>query len=315
MAQPRLMGRMGYGSGIGVMGIALTLLIGCGSEDASAPVEASSAPTLHTVNYPLYFMARALAGEGEGVRVVFPEIPGDPALWQPTADVIAAMQQADLIVLNGAGYEPWLSQVTLPEDRLLDTAQGFRDQWIDSGGPTHSHGAEGEHAHAGYAFTTWLDLAQARSQAQAIHDRLLTVLPGRGDALQANWAALAAQLDGWDQSLLQLGRRFGDTPVLFSHPVYQYFERRYGFNGRSLHWEPDRVPPQSEWDALRAVLAEHPARLMIWEAEPLAENVERLRDLGVESVVFAPSGNRPPSGDFAARMQGNIERLTRVAPD
>jgi zinc transport system substrate-binding protein len=101
---------------------------------------------------------------------------------------------------------------------------------------------------------------------------------------------------------------------LFSHPVYQYFERRYGFNGRSLHWEPDSVPPVSEWTGLETVLADHPAGLMIWEDEPLAENVERLRALGVESVVFAPAGNRPASGDFSSRMQANIQALERAAP-
>ena len=291
-------------------------LTGCGKEDESASgvvsTEPGPAPLIFATNYPLQYVSAALTGDA--AKVQFPNMDGDPAFWQPTADVVAEMQQADLIVLNGAGYEPWLGQVTLPADRLLDTSAGFRDQWIESGGPTHSHGADGEHAHSNYAFTTWLDFDLAKIQAAAIRDRLATLLPDIDQEIEGNWTTLTTRLDAWDTRLTELGARFGDTPVLFSHPVYQYLERRYGFNGRSLHWEPDSVPLDAEWAALPALLSEHPATLMIWEDEPLAETVEGLRALGVESVVFSPMGNRPATGDFESNMEGNLESLEGVAP-
>ncbi len=296
--------------------LVLAGLLGCGQEEGAessvASTEPDPAPVIFVTNYPLHYMNAELAGDAANVQ--FADVDGDPAFWQPTADVVAEMQQADLIVLNGAGYEPWLGQVTLPADRLLDTSAGFRDQWIESGGPTHSHGADGEHAHSGFAFTTWLDLEQAKAQATAIRDRLATLLPDADQEIEGNWTTLATKLDAWDKRLTELGARFGDTPVLFSHPVYQYMERRYGFNGRSLHWEPDSAPPDAEWAALPALLTEHPATLMIWEDEPLAETVEGLKALGVESVVFSPMGNRPATGDFESGMEGNLNSIEGAAP-
>ena len=60
------------------------------------------------------------------------------------------------------------------------------------------------------------------------------------------------------------------------------------------------------------MLREHPATWMLWEAEPRGESVERLRALGVESVVFDPLANRPPAGDFLTVMRENVARLVGV---
>ncbi len=50
---------------------------------------------------------------------------------------------------------------------------GFKDQYIEAAEIlTHSHGAEGEHAHEALAFTTWIDFSLAAKQAKAIAQAL-----------------------------------------------------------------------------------------------------------------------------------------------
>jgi len=77
-------------------------------------------------------------------------------------------------------------------------------------------------------------------------------------------------------------------------------------------WEPDEVPSERQWNELEALLSDHPAQWMIWEGEPTEESVERLRALGVDSVVFDPCANRPSSGDFLAVMTENARGLHLV---
>ena len=101
----------------------------------------------------------------------------------------------------------------------------------------------------------------------------------------------------------------GDQPVVFSHPVYQYLQRRYAINGRSVHWEPDTIPGTREWVDFNNLLRKHPARLMIWEDKPLMETAERLSEIGVRTVVFAPAGNRPASGNYFQIMSQNIRQV------
>ena len=102
------------------------LLIAC---VACAPVEREEAvggdqggpPQVYAVNYPLAYFAERIAGDS--VQVVFPAPADvDPATWSPGIDAVAAFQQADLVLLNGAGYAGWVQRVTLSESRLVDTS-------------------------------------------------------------------------------------------------------------------------------------------------------------------------------------------------
>ena len=123
---------------------------------------------VYVVNYPLKYFAERIGGEH--VNVTFPApADGDPAFWIPDVATITAYQNADLILLNGAGYAKWVKKVSLPRSRLVDTSRRFSEQLITStDAVTHSHGPKGEHAHEALAFTTWLDFALAARQAEAI---------------------------------------------------------------------------------------------------------------------------------------------------
>ena len=97
--------------------------------------------------------------------------------------------------------------------------------------------------------------------------------------------------------------------MLYSHPVYQYLQRAYNISGTALNWEPDAFPSEQEWSRLQALLQTHPARLMLWEDEPLPETMQRLVGMGIVVVVFRPQANWPAGSDFAGAMRGNIDRL------
>jgi len=279
--------------------MSLLVVAGCGQRQEPTQRSASPGkPVVVCANYPLKYFTERIAGELTGVKFLVPA-DLDPAFWEPSPDDIVEMQQADLILLNGAGYEKWLPQVTLSESRLVDTAAGFKEAWIhEEGGVTHQHGPGGQHTHGETAFTTWLDLSLACRQAQAVEEALQRVLPDGEAELQSGLVSLTNDLMDLDRDLQAWGESLKSQPVIASHPVYQYFARRYGLNLRSVHWEPDVVPDESDWVQLKDLLREHPARIMIWEGDPAPETVERLKQMQVDSQVFSPCSNMPEQGDF-----------------
>jgi zinc transport system substrate-binding protein len=267
---------------------------------------------VYSVNYPLQYFAQRIAGEF--AEVVMPVPPGvDPAFWQPDAAIIGDFQRADLILLNGAGYAKWVSRVSLPRRRTVDTSASFSERYIDTeGSQTHSHGREGDHSHAGTAFTTWLDFRQAFEQARAVRDALSRLAPERGDIFADNFLDLERDLLDLDTRLAAIVGRDPGRPLIASHPVYQYLVRRYSLNLESVMWEPYAIPPETEWRALAELRARHPAGWMLWESEPIAGNRERLQQLGVQSTVFHPCANRPQTGDFMSVMSENVQNLKQV---
>jgi zinc transport system substrate-binding protein len=267
---------------------------------------------VYTVKHPLEYFAQRIAGDH--AEVVFPAPPDvDPAFWQPDAETIGDFQRADVILLNGASYAKWVSKVSLPRRKLVDTSAGFRNRYIETeGGVTHSHGREGEHSHAGTAFTTWLDFTQAIEQARAVRDALSRLMPEQTNTFAANFSELERDLLDLDARLEAIVARDPAKPLLASHPVYQYLVRRYPLNLKNVMWEPDAMPPESEWQALAELRKGHPATWMLWESDPTSEIGGRLRRLGIQSAVFDPCANPPAAGDFLSVMSNNLANMAQV---
>jgi zinc transport system substrate-binding protein len=290
--------------------------VGCRPQaDESVSGVREGKPAVYVVNYPLQYFAERIAGDA--VEVVFPVPPGeDPAYWQPSDEVIARYQAAELILLNGAAYDGWTQHVSLPLATQCNTSQAIADQYIVLEEQVmHRHGPEGEHAHEGLAFTTWLDPRLAVQQAEAIQQALARLVPQQTDQFAERYRRLKSDLEALDARLSDALEGYAKQPLLASHPVYQYLARRCGWNLKSVHWEPGETPTEEQWKELAALLRDHPAKWMIWEATPRAETAQRLQDLGVQCVVFEPCGNTPARGDYLQVMQENIARLKPIFRD
>ncbi len=296
---------------------ALALLAsGCGPRESASSVTSAATATdgVAAANYPLAFFAETLL---DGALPVVFDAPADedPAFWQPDDAALARFQSAKVILMNGAGYSKWAEQASLPRSRVVDTSAAFADTFIEvKDAVTHSHGPEGAHSHAGIAFTTWIDFAQAARQLEAVKTALLPLLDDPAKkALEERAVTLSAKLADFDRRLLAAGEKLAGRPLLGSHPVYQYLSRRYQLNLKEVHWEPDTKPDKEALHELKDLLREHPASVMLWEDNPLEESVSVLKEMGIESLVFAPCGNRPEEGDFLAVMEANVAALEGLA--
>ena len=285
---------------------ALSLIIvflGC-SESKTEPEEKKT-KEVYTVNYPLYYFTKRMAPEG--VEVFFP-VPKDrdPAFWVPSTRETLAFVKADLIILNGADYAKWTQKVSLPASKLVISSEAFKKELLHIERSNHSHGPKGEHSHAGTAFTTWLDMQQAIKQAEAIKNALILMEPEGKEHIEQSYLQLKQELEELD---IGFKNAFSDlkSPIVASHPVYQYFARAYGLNLKALLWEPAmKIDAKAQADITR-LLEVHSAKVMIWEGKPTAENLDYIRSLGLKNIVIEPCMNRPEYGDFITKMQENLK--------
>lgn len=276
------------------------------------PVRADETITIYTVNYPLKYFAENIAGEH--AQSIYPAPSDvDPAFWIPDTEAIIGYQQADIIFLNGANYANWIRKVSLPQSRLVNTSADFKESFITiDDNITHSHGLEGEHSHDSTYFTTWLDFSQSVMHASSIKASLAARYPQFKDDFEKNLSRLEKELLALDEKLQALIPAQSRINLLASHPVYHYFARRYGLNIKSMAWEPGEVPNQEQWAELNRIQSSHQATIMLWEDSPDQVTLERLRKMGIQSIVFDPCANTCKQGDFLAAMQSNIRRLEKV---
>lgn len=297
--------------------LAVLLLTACASdrsEPGQTSAETPGVPTIEVSNYPLEYVVSRIGGSR--LEVHFRAAgAADPAYWRPTTEDVVAMQEADLIFVNGAGYEPWLNDVSLPGSRVIDTTAGMGDRLVSVRGEiTHSHGAGGEHEHAGTAFTTWLDLSILIDQSTAVADALMERWPEQGPEFRKRALELRAGLEALDAELIAVARSIENTQFVFSHPVYQYLQQRYGFVGPSVHWEPDATPDEATLAEFDEMAGRNGFAVMMWESAPTPATASALRARGIEPVVFDPCAGRPDSGDLLDALKTGVSNLQLIAP-
>jgi len=286
-------------------------LSSCSRKSDHSQKNTSGKPVVYTVNYPLAYFAERIGGDYLEIKYPMPD--EDPAYWKPDTETLHQYQQADLILQNGADYAKWMDTVSLPPSKCVNTSSAVSDRYIElDKAITHSHGLTGAHAHAGLAFTVWLDFSIAAQQAKAIEVAFIKISPENEADFKTNYGALEEDLIKLDNTMRAIAAKIKDTPLVVSHPVYQYWTKAYGLNTRSVHWEPDALPNDEQWTEFKEMLKTHPAKWMIWENEPIPETVQKLSEMQIRSVVFDPCGGEPSDQNFLYSMQANLENLEPI---
>lgn len=297
--------------------VALVSLAACGGDSDprdETQDDQASRPLVMASFHPVAYFAERIGGDLIAVECPLPA-GADPAGWQPDDDALARMRGADLIVTNGAEFEHWVATSSLPESRVLQTANGFKDEWLTyAKATTHSHGPEGEHSHAGTDGHTWMDPVLAKKQAMAIRDALQTLLPDHASVLAKNFDALAADLDALDADFRAASPEKGPW-WLASHPAYNYPAKRYGWRVMNLDLDPSAMPDEKAIHEIKHGAVDHGARYLVWESAPSPEVAAKLeKDFGLKNLVVSPAELLDGDGDadFLSVMRENLEALKPV---
>jgi zinc transport system substrate-binding protein len=281
----------------------ILLLILCACDDVEKKV-VEKKRTIVVTNYPLYWLTESIAGNT--VEIIY-SVPAniDPAYWQPEDQDIAKMQQADLILLNGANYEKWLNVVELPKSKLVDTSANCQQMFIEVKEQVkHEHDGK-VHSHSGYDFNIWLDAYILSRQAETLTSSLCQLMPAHQKLYKEKLLTLKNELK---KVFFKINRVAGkQQKFLASHPVYNYLARANNWQLESFHWEPNEMPSPLEWARLQK--ATKFSRFMLFEDQPTLEIENKLAEFGVKAIVFRPCGKAPTSKDFLIEMKANLKNL------
>ena len=289
--------------------LSVVVLIGCAKEKNKSVVNKTEKLSVVTVNYPLFYFAERIGGDLFNIEYPVPS-GVDPAYWQPDETALELYQNADLILANGVGYAKWMENVSLPSSRIINTSDAFEEAHIQlTSGTTHSHGPEGEHEHAAYAFTTWLDLDLALQQAAAIKSAFVKKRPEQTKQIDSAFDELKSDLMGLKNGMTEVTAAYKEEVMIASHPVYQYFSRANSLDLKSVHFEPNVFPSGKQWKELDALIEVNGCEFMIWEDVPMAEIEEALTERNISIIVLRPCGNSPVNGDFLSVMQENVNNF------
>lgn len=297
---------LGNGLRAGALLALLVLLPGCsGDADRSGPTEVSTGVLqVRTTCFPVGWLVQRIGGDRiEHVNIL--PAGEDPPVWQPSGATIAELGDADLIVVNGAGFERWTLTAALPVSKLVDTTEGL--ELISVERTTHSHGMQGDHSHAGIDPHTWSDPRIYLAQARNVHAALVDADPANREYYDRNIEALAAELEELDREYARVLEPAHGRRLAANHPAYAYFALRYGLDVHSFDFDPHVVPSAEQMQEFSDWAAGDGPRVVFWEAEPLAEVTGAFP--GQVRHLFLDSLEQPPTDetyDYLAQARANL---------
>jgi zinc/manganese transport system substrate-binding protein len=295
-------------------GVAAALLLlalavaACGNDGGAAGAAADRPHVVVTTNV-LGNVVSDLVGEEAAVKVIMP--PGSaPHEFQASAQQVAAMRDADVLITNGAGLEEGLTdaieaaeQDGVPTFAAIDAVDTLK---LPGDGGTDPH------------FFT--DPARMAAAAQGIADFLVAEVPTLGTPAFGSQAK--ATIDNLHALDRQVEQALSVVPadrrtLVTNHEVFGYFADRYGFKvvGAVIPAGSTQAEPSAaQLDELAHTIEEHDVPAIFVEtssptrlADALADEVG---DVDVVELFSESLGDEGSGGEtYADMMRTNAGRI------
>jgi zinc transport system substrate-binding protein len=296
--------------------LALALsLIACGGQpqpDATRPAPRDGPLVVRSLSAPAHWLVERVGDDQVQLTPVLP--PGEDAShWRPDAALIAGLAQADLIVGNGAGWEGWVATATLPEDRLVLTADGL--ELVRTQTTTHSHSSGGSHSHGTVDPHSFGSPALFAQQATVLADRLGRADPVNAPRYQERASALGQELAAISTGYREVFERAGESRFAANRPSYRYLARELGVQIRDIILDPTHPPDEQAMAELEAWMDGAADPVLLWESEPSAE-VLAVMPAGMRHLALDPLDLPPQGGhyDYLAQARANLTALGDLFP-
>jgi len=114
----------------------VAVIVVAGAAVLLSNVKSPSSEKLQVVTsfYPLYYFSSEVGGDLVEVTMLIPD-NSEPHSWEPTASDMVKVAEADVLVYNGQGFEPWISSLLSSIDAskvmLVDTSKNISTQLSD----------------------------------------------------------------------------------------------------------------------------------------------------------------------------------------
>lgn len=293
-----------YGSVVVLLACILALSVGVTVLTGNltlVPCRCTTTPVLATT-YPIYVAAQRVVGQNSDIITVT-RLDGAASGclhdYQMSPSDRKAVQEAHLILMNGAGAETFLHGI-VEEDKCVDTSAG-----LDRLCAEHDHD-HGEHHHEEeYNEHVWLSPALYAKQVEAVRDALCAIDPEMSHVYVANAADYISEILAIQQELETLAASLKDRPCVLFHDSMAYLAADLGLDVKlTLSVEGESGLSAADLKQVEALATEYPDLLLLYDTQYA---------LRYEGVAGTPVTIRTAvQEDWLTAMRENVENLKNI---
>ena len=273
--------------------------------------------------YPLYETTQAIIGQKVDVKILTPTNI-DPHDFDPSVKIIQEMKTADLIILNGGGFESWISNMELESDQLLDSSNGI--SFLETKSIAHhdehdEHTKEDEHEeheeHEEHKVVSdphiWLNPNLVKIQVKNIAERLSKIDPENSKSYNENALQYVEKLELLDLQIREELSSCSKKDFITYHNAFSYFSDEYGLTQHTItkgvhsHSQPTAKSIENIIDLakeldINVIFAEDTSDIRI--SKVIAD------EIGADVLILSPAATEHiENKNYFERMQENTSNL------
>ena len=245
-------------------------------------------------------VAQQIAGPGAHVTGILSNPDTDPHLFEADPSTARAMAGADIVIENGADYDPWMA-------KLLQVGGSKTQALIVVSELTHRQTGANPHL--------WWDPATMPAVARALTDALVKADPAGKAQYEQRLATFLASLKPVHDKIAALRAHYAGEPVTATEPVFGYMAAAIGLRMRNERFQlavmNDTEPSAADTAAYETDLKDHRVRLFIYNSQASDSAAERLLGIAKASgvPVIGVTETEPVGPNFQTWQLSTLNRL------
>ncbi|MDR0478548.1 MAG: zinc ABC transporter substrate-binding protein [Burkholderiaceae bacterium] len=271
---------------------------------AALPALAQAAPVPIVAAENFYGdLARQIGGAQVRVTSIMSNPDQDPHLFEASPATARALQDARIVLYNGAGYDPWM-------DELLSASNSNGRTSIVAADLT-GHKA-GDNPHLWYAPATLPAVARALTVALSASD------PAHRTLFEGNLQRFIASMRPIDAKVAALRARYQSVPVTATEPVFGYMADAIGLDMRNLRYQLAAMnateASPADVAAFEDDLRRRRVRVLIYNRQADTPATRRMLRIAHDAHVpnISVSETEPPDQTYQQWMLSQLDALDKA---
>jgi zinc/manganese transport system substrate-binding protein len=248
-------------------------------------------------------IARQVGGDRVAVVSIMSNPDQDPHLFETTPATVRQIVKAQIVIINGANYDPWI-------EKLLSATPRAGRVVIAAAALTGRKAGDNPHL--------WYDPRTMPAVATAIADALTKADAAHASDYAARLKTTLAGLERVTARVAQLKAKHAGTAVTATEPVFGPMADALGLTMRNQRFQlammNDTEASARDLAAFERDLRDRAVKVLIYNSQVSEKLTERLRDIAIKSKVpvVGVTETMPADTSFQDWVLGELDAIDKA---
>ena len=296
-----------------MIGLFVLVLGACGQKISQDSKEAKGMKIV-TSFYPIYAMVKEISGDLNDVRMI--QSSSGIHSFEPSANDIAAIYDADVFVYHSHTLESWAGSLDLSlqnsKVKVIEASEGMTFERVP--GLEDMQAGDGIDEKTLYDPHTWLDPEKVAEETQIIADKLSELDNANKDTYQKNALSYSNKAHDLTNKYKPIFEKASQKTFVTQHTAFSYLAKRFGLNQLGIAGiSPDQEPSPRQLTEIQEFVKTYKVKTIFTESNASSKVADTLvKSTGLSLKTLNPLEADPPNDkSYLENLEENLAVLAQ----